>query len=254
VLERNRKMGAKKFFRKHFSPKEADPPGEGDKGKKDKGQERRWEPMRDDDLDRNRAESSLTGSLRGAFRGGKESKFIKREGEVAKYVPEEFHNRKLLGTMNERSNCGIHAILISARPDLSIEEGVKITNKVRSALIQDRNLPPADVMPNKPLDLSQYGGVILDKMSKHIGEERGLIIHYSHGIGGDDHQIVRGGKEPINIYLDKHSHYWGMGPEIEPRGWKPNPATSGEAIAEASLQAEEERLFAEVLERSMREQ
>jgi hypothetical protein len=231
-------MGARGFFEKHFSSKEGKEGEKDKKGKKGEGGGERWEPMREG-----------SGSNK-----GEEVKLIKREGEVAKYVPEEFHNRKLLPTTNERSNCGIYAILISARPDLSIKEGVKITKKVRSDLIKDSTLPPQDVMPNKPLDLSKFGEAVLDKMSKYIGQERGLIIHYSHGIAGDDHQIIRAGKESINIYLDRGEHYWGMGPEIEPQAWKPNLATSRGAVAEASLRTADDKLLAEALERSMREQ
>ncbi|GHO97842.1 hypothetical protein KSF_078900 [Reticulibacter mediterranei] len=259
----------KKFFKEHFTPRESDPSKEGDKGKKGGQKEEKWMPMHDPGLGQYRAESSRTGGLREGFGRSKEkeAKLIRREGEVAEYVPEEFHNRKLLATTNERSNCGIHAILISDKPDLSIQKGVETTKKVRSDLIKDSKLPPEAVMPGKPLDLSTLGEAILDKMSKYIGENRGLIIHYSHGIEGDDHQVVREGKEPINIYLDRRGHYWGMGPEIEPGAWKPNPATSGRAIMEASrraeeewqttqafLQAEEERLLAEALERSTLEQ
>lgn len=141
----------------------------------------------------------------------------------------EFHNRRLLETTANHNNSIIDAILVSDNPKLALEERKPIIEEVRNSMVETGYMKPdgrIDVtdMTNNGVT---YGQILVKYMSinNYIRENAGLTVHYPESNLGD-HMQVASGEDQIHVYMKpdgNNTHFFGMGDEIEPGAWKPNP-------------------------------
>jgi hypothetical protein len=157
------------------------------------------------------------------------SRRVQRTRPKLSYPDESaFHNRSLLATTGDHNKSIIDAILVSDNPSRTLEERKPIIEEVRNYMVETGYMEPDGRIDVTNTDNGvTYGQILVNYMSvyDYIRPNVGLTLHYlKPGLG--DHMQVAPGEDQLHVYMkpdSNNTHFFGMGAEIEPGAWKPNP-------------------------------